>query len=100
MAEKVNNPTFIERVNTALFAFSSEKYYIQFESWFEPLSNYYADLVRKTGHKDYMDCWIIGTAIANHYNLVSEDTQFQKIFELLEWDDSCLFNWSDFLKEL
>ena len=38
-----------------------------------------ASIIRHSGHIDFMDCWIAGTAAALNGTLITEDTELKKI---------------------
>ena len=101
LSKKENNPLYLDRANKALLAFGAGKYFSIINSWFVPDASSYADEILKAGHKDYMDCWIAGTAKALNFNMVSQETALPEVIESLShWNNFYIFKWDEFVEEI
>ncbi len=99
--QKESNPQYLSRANKALLAFGAGIYFEIVHSWFIPDATEYADQILKEGHRDYMDCWIAGTAKASNYSLVSDDNELKEIIsKKLDWENYQIFSWDDFIQNI
>ncbi len=96
---KESQPDYLERANKALLAFGKGSYFSVHNSWSIPNASYWADVLLKAGHKDYMDCWIAGTAKVLNLSFVTEDQPLvDTINKIPEWDDETIFSFEDLVE--
>ena len=101
LSEKEKNNLYLERANKALLAFGAGNYFSILNSWFIPDASSYADEILKAGHKDYMDCWIAGTAKALNLKLVSQEKELSEVIESLsQWSNFHIYKWGEFIQEI
>lgn len=97
---KKNNSEYLERANHALQAFAAGRYFQILNPWLIPEVTFLADELLKHGIKDYMDCWIAGTARKLGLKLVSEDDDLKQISSILgNWNDFKVIDWTQFVSE-
>ncbi|MHA1274741.1 MAG: PIN domain-containing protein [Promethearchaeota archaeon] len=64
-----------------------------------PIISLNAAKIRHYGHKDFMDCWIAGTALFLNGILLSEDTQLKSIIKQIpEFKHLEIWSWDDLKK--
>ena len=52
-----------------------------FNSELNPKASLFASIIRHSGHLDFMDCWIAGTAAALQGILITEDKELEKALQ-------------------
>ncbi|HKZ43152.1 MAG TPA: hypothetical protein VJ044_19495 [Candidatus Hodarchaeales archaeon] len=91
---------YLKRANSALLAFDKGSIIDIIEPWFTPRASYWADALLVSGHKDYIDCWIAGTAKALRLTLVTEDKSLVELLRSLEgWESLKACSWEEMLKD-
>ena len=66
-----------------------------------PRASMIASIIRHSGHPDFMDGWIAGTAISLNGILLSEDLELKKkLKEIPETKNLILLSWNEFLKKI
>lgn len=60
-----------------------------------------ASIIRHSGHLDYMDCWIAGSAVALNSILLTEDSELEKILKIIP-DTKILvvWSWDEFISKI
>lgn len=58
-----------------------------------------ASIIRHSGHSDFMDCWIVGAAIALNGIFLTEDKELEKILKKIpETKSLIIWSWNTFVK--
>lgn len=66
-----------------------------------PKASMVASIIRHSGHSDFMDCWIAGTAIALNGVFLSEDFELKTtLSKIPETKNLIIYSWNDFRKIL
>ena len=65
-----------------------------------PKASMIASIIRNSGHSDFLDCWIAGSAVALEGDFLSEDTALKKILkEIPETKNLTTWSWKEFSKK-
>lgn len=60
-----------------------------------------ASIIRHSGHLDYMDCWIAGSAVALNSILLTEDKELEKILKIIpETKALNVSSWKKFITKI
>jgi len=60
-----------------------------------------ASIIRHSGHLDYMDCWLAGSAAALNSILLTEDKELEKILKIIpETKTLIVWSWNDFIDKI
>lgn len=94
-----SNVEILETTNSAIQSLIYNNDFSIINPWKSSEILSFADKVRMTGHTDYVDCLILGTAKFKNVTLISEDHEFKKIIETLEWNLD-LLNWQEFTSKV
>src|SRR5271157_4075144 len=93
--------TYLDYANIALESFKTNRYFEIVESWYNIEACKYADELLIHGHKDYIDCWIAGTAREKGATLVTEDGNLKDfVANISEWKNFKIYSWQEFLAEI
>ncbi len=66
-----------------------------------PKASMIASIIRHSGHPDFMDGWIAGTAVSLNGILLSEDIELKKkLMEIPETKNLILLSWNELLKKI
>lgn len=66
-----------------------------------PKASMLASIIRHSGHTDFMDCWIAGTAVALDAILLTQDTELAPYLKMIpETKDLVIWSWRDIEKIL
>ena len=72
-----------------------------FNSESNPRASLIASIIRNTGHQDFMDCWIAGTATTLNGILVTEDKELKKVLQgISETKSLIIWSWKDMMTEV
>ena len=60
-----------------------------------------ASIIRHSGHSDFFNCWIAGSAVALDGVFLSEDTELKRILKKIpETKNLIVWSWNEFRKKL
>ncbi|MHA1380257.1 MAG: PIN domain-containing protein [Candidatus Helarchaeota archaeon] len=60
-----------------------------------------ASIIRNSGHQDFLDCWIAGTAVALQGILVTEDKELKKVLHKVPETKSLVtLSWNDIITKI
>lgn len=70
-----------------------------FNSELSPKASLIASIIRHSGHLDFLDCWIAGTATALQGILVTEDKELEKVLHgIPETKSLLIWSWNNLVK--